>query len=112
MSEENLSYDELQRRITELQAIADRKLREEKGAVIAVMREKIARYGITASELGFGGDGRLRSTRSSAAPSVKLSAGKYRHPETGEIYEYGGRGRKMPWIARMSAEEIEACRVG
>jgi len=111
MSEENLSYDELQRRIADLQAIADKKLREEKSVIIAEVREKIARYGITASELGFGGDGRLRSVRLVAAPSVKLSAGKYRHPETGEIYEYGGRGRKMPWIANMTAEQIEACRV-
>lgn len=111
MLEEQLSYEELQQRIANLQIIAEKKRREEKSIIIGELREKIAKYGVTAAELGFTGNGRLRMAKTSTTPAAKLSAGKYRHPQTGEIYEYGGRGRKMPWIANMSAEEIERCRV-
>ena len=105
-------YQQLTRRIEELQREADRLRKQELKTVIREIRDKIRKYGITREELesafaptaaagrkgakkagGKKGSGR-RSSRAKVAP-------KYRHPETGATWT--GRGRAPGWLVAEEA---------
>jgi DNA-binding protein H-NS len=88
------TYAELQQQIAALQATAEELRRHEIAAIIADIREKIALYGLTAEDLGFG------TTRGGAAKTTgkikKEVVAKYRNPETGDAWS--GRGRPPKWL--------------
>ncbi|WP_310810895.1 H-NS histone family protein [Burkholderia thailandensis] len=94
------TFDELQAQIAQLQEQANRMRETEKVAAIADMKEKIAKYGITATELGFRGQSAVSNKASSA--KNKLDA-KYRDPETGATWS--GRGRVPQWLASKNKDD-------
>lgn len=103
----NKTYKELKQQIAELERQAEAARQAELAEVVAEIRQKIADYGLTAADLGL--DSATRKTP--PASGTPLQAGRYRNPQTGEIYAYGGRGRKPEWIAAMTAKDIARCRL-
>lgn len=105
-----VTYEELKKQIAELERQAEAARQAERAVVIADVKQKIAAHGLTAADLGFVSSVAKRKAPK-VSPGARLAAGRYRNQKTGEIYEYAGKGRKQAWIAVMSAEEIERCRV-
>ena len=83
---------DIQKQIAELQKQAEEIVNNEKAAVVAEIKEKIAAYNITASELGF------RKNSKNAAPATKTV--KYKN-DKGETW--GGRGPKPQWVKDVEA---------
>ncbi|MDR2990707.1 MAG: H-NS histone family protein [Burkholderiaceae bacterium] len=85
--------DQMLAQQAEMAARVDAKRQGLKTAVLAEMREKIARYGLTAGELGF---------PPTAAPAPvpagdrTVSVPKYRDPQSGKTWS--GRGRTPVWL--------------
>jgi DNA-binding protein H-NS len=79
-----------------------------KGAIDQV-KKIMAENNLTADDLGFSGK-RAKETGPTKGP--RLAAGKYKNPESGEVFEYSGRGRKVGWLAAMNADQIAKCKVG
>lgn len=105
------TYEELKKQIADLERKAEEVRKAELAEVIAAMRQKITEFGLTAADLGFSTTGKKSAKVARTPAGARLAAGKYRNPATGEIYEYGGRGRKPSWIAAMSAEDIAGCKL-
>lgn len=84
--------------IAQLRAQAEELRNHERAGVIDELRQKIAEYGLTASDLKL--TTRAAGKRSVAAAPVKAAA-KYRGP-TGETWS-GGRGRKPRWVTEALA---------
>lgn len=105
------TYEELKKQIADLERKAEEVRKAELAEVISAIRQKIAEFGLTAADLGFSAAGRKAAKAAKSPSGVRLSAGKYRNPANGEIYEYGGRGRKPSWIAAMSAEDVARCKL-
>lgn len=84
------TYAELQAQIQALTQQAQEARRQEVGAAIAEIRQKMAEYGLTAADLG-------GTTRRSAARGSKV-APKYRNQMTGETWT--GRGKRPRWLAQ------------
>ncbi|WP_322027111.1 H-NS histone family protein [Burkholderia sp. BCC1977] len=88
------TYDEIQAQIEHLQQQAAELKKREKTDAITDMKRKIAKYGITAADLGLtaksGGAGGKPPSTKSAGPA------KYRQPDTGETWT--GRGPKPKWL--------------
>lgn len=84
--------------IAQLRAQADELRNHERAGVIDELRQKIAEYGLTASDLKL--TTRAAGKRSVVAAPVKAAA-KYRGP-TGETWS-GGRGRKPRWVTEALA---------
>lgn len=87
------TYDELQAKINELQEQANAVKEKEKAEAVADMKKKIAKYGITAMELGL-----TLKLLSNEKPVSAKPAGmaKYRDPKTGDTWP--GRGPKPKWL--------------
>jgi len=85
-------YEEIQAKIADLQAQAERVKREEKQQAIDAARAMIVSYGITAKDLGLD-----KATKSKAGPKPggKIPA-KYRDPASGATWS--GRGKTPKWI--------------
>lgn len=83
----------IQRKISALQAQADRLLEKEKAGVIARIREAIAVYELTAAELF----GTWASTRSGKRVSVTPRKGLARYSD-GNGNEWSGRGPRPRWL--------------
>ncbi len=83
---------DIQKQIAELQKQAEEIVSNEKATVIAELKEKIAAYNITASELGF------RKNSKGSAPTTKTV--KYKN-DKGETW--GGRGPKPQWVKDVEA---------
>jgi DNA-binding protein H-NS len=85
-------YEEIQAKIADLQAQAERVKREEKQQAIDAARAMIVSYGITAKDLGLD-----KATKSKAGPKPggKIPA-KYRDPASGATWS--GRGKTPRWI--------------
>ncbi|MDP1654029.1 MAG: H-NS histone family protein [Rhodocyclaceae bacterium] len=110
--QQNHTYAELKQQIVELERQAEAARQAEVAAVVADIRRKIAEYGLTAADLGFGAaSGAVKRKARQSTSGARLTAGRYRNPQGGEIYEYQGRGRKPAWLAAMTAEEIDRCRI-
>jgi DNA-binding protein H-NS len=82
-----LEFNDLLAKSAELDALIESRKTAFKTQAIAEMRPKIARLGITATDLGF--------TRPADHMSA-TSAPKYRNPETGQTWT--GRGRMPLWL--------------
>lgn len=95
------TYIELQKQIESLQREAETLRAKERKGVIAQMKEAIAAYGISASELGLtstrgqraAAPGRKTRTRS---PAGKRSAGTAYADAKGNTW--GGRGKRPNWL--------------
>ncbi|WP_436278834.1 H-NS histone family protein [Solimonas soli] len=64
--------------------------------VIAEIREKMEKYGLTVADLGL-----EKSPKRGAKKAAKVAA-KYRNPATGETWS--GRGRTPKWLADAEAK--------
>jgi DNA-binding protein H-NS len=87
------TYDELQAQIEQLQKQAKEIKGKEKSEAIADMKVRIAKYGITAAELGLSA-----KPATGGKPSSVKSTGvvRYRSPESGETWT--GRGPTPKWL--------------
>ncbi|MPV71513.1 H-NS histone family protein [Burkholderia sp. BE17] len=88
------TYDELQKQIEELQKQANEEKKKEKTETIADMKVKIAKYSITAAELGFA----IGTARNGRASSKKAPGEpKYRNPENNDD-TWTGKGPMPRWL--------------
>jgi DNA-binding protein H-NS len=90
------TYSELLKQIEALTRQAEDLRKTEIENVIADIREKMEKYGITVADLG----GQKGAARSAKKATGKVAA-KYRNPASGETWT--GRGRTPKWLAE--AEE-------
>ena len=85
-------YAELKAQIAKLQAQADDARRAELATVIADIRQKIAEFGLSATDLGF-----PQGARRGRPPKKTPLPPKYRDPKSGATWS--GRGKPPKWIA-------------
>ena len=83
-------YKELLDQIENLKVQAEEERQRELATVVAEIKEKMAKHGITPADLGFSGKA------SSKTASKGVVAPKYRDPATGKTWT--GRGRAPRWI--------------
>jgi DNA-binding protein H-NS len=87
------NYESIQRKISALQAQADRIREKEKTGVIARIREAIGVYGITAAELFGASHG--APLRKSATVGKRKALARY---SDGNGNEWSGRGPRPRWL--------------
>jgi DNA-binding protein H-NS len=85
-------YEEIQAKIADLQAQAERVKREEKQQAIDAARAMIASYGITAKDLGLD---KAPKGKAGPKPGGKIPP-KYKDPVSGALWS--GRGKTPKWI--------------
>ena len=84
-------YEEIQAKIADLQAQAQRVKSEEKSQAIDAAKAMIVSYGITAKDLGLD---KVKG-KTGPTPGRKIAA-KYRDPSTGAVWS--GRGKTPKWF--------------
>jgi len=101
-------YKTILQEIKKLQAQAEQERKKEIANVVADIKAKMAEYGITPQDLGFGGG---RGSRGSKSKGGSVPA-KYRDPATGA--EWSGRGRAPKWVTEAEARGVkrETFRIG
>lgn len=82
------SYQELKNQAQELLRQAEELRAEERARVLAEVREQVAEWNFSGSELGI---------KVAGKPAPKKVAPKYVHPVTGQTW--GGRGKMSAWLA-------------
>lgn len=87
-----MNYQEIQKRIAELQSQAEAIRQKEVAAVIADIRDKIKLYGISANDLGL--VDKISEHRVTPKPPLPP---KYRNSVDPSL-TWSGRGRKPQWI--------------
>jgi DNA-binding protein H-NS len=92
-------YSELKAQIARLQAQADEARRTEIADVIAMIREKIAEYGLSAQDLGFAV---VVAARRGRPPKKAPLPPRYQDPKSGATWS--GRGKPPKWIAGKNRE--------
>jgi DNA-binding protein H-NS len=85
-------YEEIQEKIADLQAQAERVKREEKQQAIDAARAMIVSYGITAKDLGLDKPPKLKA---GPKPGNKIPP-KYKDPLSGALWS--GRGKTPKWF--------------
>lgn len=90
-------YSELKAQIAKLQAQAEDARRTEIAEVIAMIREKIVEYGLSAQDLGF-----AAAARRGRPPKKAPLPERYQDPKTGATWS--GRGKPPKWIAGKNRE--------
>jgi len=90
-------YSELKAQIAKLQAQADEARRSEIADVVAMIREKIVEYGLSAQDLGF-----AAAARRGRPPKKAPLPARYQDPKTGATWS--GRGKPPKWIAGKNRE--------
>ena len=101
MKIEHMSMAELQSAIDRMKLEVEKRRTEEVAAVIAEIREKMERYGLGISDLGFtaaelaSGRGGARS-KPSGHDRRSIVVPKYRDPASGATWS--GRGRMPRWM--------------
>ncbi|WP_213298629.1 H-NS histone family protein [Paraburkholderia sacchari] len=90
-------YSELKAQIAKLQAQAEDARRTEIAEVIAMIREKIVEYGLSAQDLGF-----AAAARRGRPPKKAPLPARYQDPKTGATWS--GRGKPPKWIAGKNRE--------
>jgi DNA-binding protein H-NS len=88
------SYEQLQEQIKALQEQADKVRAGELEEVLADVREKVAKYGLTEADVF--GRKRAGSKQAAKTGAKEPSVAKYRDPKSGA--EWSGRGRAPGWI--------------
>lgn len=94
------SYADIKAQITRLEKEAELAREKELKEVIALIREKIAMYGLTSADLGLK-DGKAKGK---SAPKPLARAPKYRDPKTGKTWT--GHGKPPGWIAGAKNRDI------
>lgn len=92
------SYADIRAQITRLEKEAELAREKELKEVIALIREKIAMYGLTSADLG------LKDGKGKSAPKPLARAPKYRDPKTGKTWT--GHGKPPGWIAGAKNRDI------
>ncbi|WP_296663074.1 H-NS histone family protein [Paraburkholderia sp.] len=92
-------YSELKAQIARLQAQAEEARRTEIADVIAMIREKIVEYGLSATDLGF-----VAAARRGRPPKKAPLPPRYQDPKTGATWS--GRGKPPKWIAGKNRERF------
>ena len=89
-----LTYRQLKQQIAELEKKADIAMKEEARKVIAVIKQQIAEFRLTAADLG------LEIARRAGAKTAKgrklVLTPKYREPATGMTWN--GHGKRPGWV--------------
>jgi len=85
-------YEEIQAKIADLQAQAERVKREEKQQAIDAARAMISSYGITAKDLGLE---KAPKGKAGPKPGGKIPP-KYKDPVSGALWS--GRGKTPKWF--------------
>ena len=96
------SYSDIKAEIAKLEKQAEAARKAEVAGVVGKIKTAIAAYGLTATDLGFGGDKtkKVASTRralASAKAPTTTGVAKYRDPKTQKTWT--GRGKPPAWIA-------------
>ena len=96
------TLQELKDQIADLQRQADELHRRESGEAIETVKELVAKYGLTAEQIGLGASSRPRGPKPTKAKTTKPSragAGvpKYIDPDSGKTWT--GFGKPPAWIA-------------
>jgi len=112
------SYEQVLKQIDVLNREAERLKRKEVDGVIARIKEAIAAYGLTASDLGINGGRRGKATKPSVKTAPrKSSKSKYRaavkfRDDAGNTWV--GRGPRPQWLrdALASGKELKDFAVG
>ncbi len=93
------TLEAIQVKMKKLQAQADALSTRETAKVLKVIRELMAKHGLTAADIDGHADGKKRGPRPGDKAAVKSSSAtaKYRDPKTGATWS--GRGRAPAWIA-------------
>jgi DNA-binding protein H-NS len=98
------SFAALKAEIAELEVQADAARRLEVKEAVSSIKELIAKYGLTAAELGFKGPG-MGATKSKAIQSRPgTGVPKYRDPKSGKTWT--GAGKPPGWIASARNREV------
>lgn len=93
-----LTLKEIDAEIAKLQQQANQIRESEKADVIARMKEAIAYYAITATDLGLGADGRKgRKARGTAQKGAKSNAGRIKYRDDAG-HTWSGHGRRPQWF--------------
>jgi len=92
-------YAELKAQIAKLQAQADEARRNEVANVIAEIKQKIAEFGLSASDLGY-----AESAKRGRPPKKAPLPPKYQDPKTGQTWS--GRGKRPKWIVGKNPERF------
>jgi len=98
------TYQSVRAQIAKLEKQAESLRRNELKNVIAKVREVIAQYGLTATDLGLGGARRGKAKAGKATRRASAGVAKYRDPATGQTWT--GHGRPPAWI--VAAKDREA----
>lgn len=88
------SYEELLSQIKSLEAQAENARKQEIAGAISEIRAIMAKFGISADDLGLGGKGGKVKRASAAA--------KYRDPVSGNTWT--GRGRRPAWAVELEKQ--------
>lgn len=101
------TYIELKQRAEKLMEEAEEMRKQELSDVIADIKNKIAEYGLTVSDLGMTSMRFPRGSVKKASNYKSTAVAKYRGPK-GESWS-GGRGRKPQWVveALKSGKRLE-----
>jgi DNA-binding protein H-NS len=92
------TYADVKRQIAKLEKQAETLFRNEIKEAVAAVKELIARYELTAEDLGLVAKRGQRGTRNTKAPKAKSGgAPMYRDPKSGKTWT--GRGKPPNWIA-------------
>ena len=95
------SLEELKRQIAELQQQATEMHERESAEAIATVKDLVARYGLTAEQVGFGAAAKAarKTAKTVATKSTRPGAGvpKYADPVSGKTWT--GFGKPPAWIA-------------
>lgn len=118
------SYKQIQAQIARLQREADEARKSETAAVVEKLKKSIARYGLTAADVGFDDGARPAARKQATGKKAAKSAGrkaagakstrpgagvaKFRDPKSGATWS--GFGRIPGWLA--SVKDREPFRIG
>lgn len=103
------TYDEIQAQIKKLQEQAETIRAAEIEGVLADVKAKIQKYGLTADQVGFTSTSKKAAKKSSASKEANVM---YRKSDT-ETWSGAARGRKPKWVveAQAAGVDIEKYRV-
>lgn len=93
-------YKQLLSQIEKLQSQAKEERKKEISGVVAEIKAKMAEYGLTPADLGFGG-----AKASKAGGKKSTVPPKYRDPATGATWS--GRGRAPKWIVEAEKRGVK-----
>jgi DNA-binding protein H-NS len=96
------SYSDIKAEIAKLEKQAEAALKAEVAGVVEKIKKAIAAYGLTATDLGFGGgktkkDASTRQAKTATKVPTTAGVAKYRDPKTHKTWT--GRGKPPAWIA-------------